>query len=481
MSIPKSILKMDEDDALAHKRDEFSLPENTIYMDGNSLGPLPLSAQQRVADVVSQQWGRDLISSWNKHQWIDLPYSIGDTIGALIGAAKGQVVCCDSTSVNLFKLLASALSLRPERSVILSQQDNFPTDLYMAEGLAELLGEQRCRLLQVDATELQQNLDESVAVLLLTHVNFRSGDMHDMQQLTKLAHEHGALVLWDLAHSAGAMPLQLDEIGVDFAVGCGYKYLNGSPGAPAFLYVASRHLDTVTQPLAGWMGHRSPFEFNNQYQAKKGVGQYLCGTPNILSMVALDAALEVFSGVDMQLLRDKSIALSELFRQQVSGSPALAELQLVSPTDATLRGSQLAFSHPHAYAVCQALIEHGVIVDFRAPDIIRFGFTPLYLRFADVWQAVETLMSIAPRRLLLYRSNKLHPCNDRRAMLIKASKVATVGVTNPTLSRFRHPILQSRLRNTRKQAKSILPTIGNTTFFPVVNLLWGERFSSFLL
>lgn len=394
MSIPKSILAMDEDDSLAYKRDAFLLPENTIYMDGNSLGPLPVSAQRRVADVVTQQWGEDLIKSWNKHQWIDLPYSIGDKIGALIGAANGQVVCCDSTSVNLFKLLASALSLRPGRGVILSQQDNFPTDLYMADGLSQLLGEQRCRLLQAPSNQLQQNLDESVAVLLLTHVNFRSGDMHDMQRLTQLAHESGALVLWDLAHSAGALPLQLDEVGVDFAVGCGYKYLNGSPGAPAFLYVASRHLDAVTQPLAGWMGHQSPFEFNNQYQAKKGIGQYLCGTPNILSMVALDAALEVFADVDMGLLRDKSIALSEMFRQQVLDSPALAELHLISPTDAMQRGSQLAYSHPHAYAICQALIEHGVIVDFRAPDIIRFGFTPLYLGFADVWRAVETLADI---------------------------------------------------------------------------------------
>ena len=394
MSTPRSVLAMDEKDILAHKRDEFLLPENTVYMDGNSLGPLPISAQRRVAEVVTQQWGQDLIKSWNKHQWIDLPYSIGDKIGALIGAAKGQVVCCDSTSVNLFKLLASALSLRPERSVILSQQDNFPSDLYMAEGLSQLLTEQHCRLLQVGSSELPQNLDESVAVLLLTHVNFRNGDMHDMQRLTRLAHECGALVLWDLAHSAGAVPLQLDELGVDFAVGCGYKYLNGSPGAPAFLYVAERHLETVIQPLAGWMGHRKPFEFNHTYQAKKGIGQYLCGTPSILSMVALDAALEVFSGVDMHALRDKSIALSEMFRQQVSDSPALAELQLASPSDATQRGSQLAYSHPHAYAICQALIEHDVIVDYRAPDIIRFGFTPLYLGFADVWQAVVTLADI---------------------------------------------------------------------------------------
>lgn len=395
----EQVRNLDVDDVLSHKRAEFLLPAETIYLDGNSLGPLTVNAKERIAKVVSDEWGADLIQSWNKHQWIDLPVKVGEKIAPLIGAATGQVVCCDSISVNLFKLLASALALNAERQVVLSQRDNFPTDLYMAEGLAELLGEQRCQLKQVDSSDLIDSIDESVAVLMLTQTNFRSGELHDMQQLTELAHSKGVLVIWDLAHSAGAFQVELDKCNVDFAVGCGYKYLNGGPGSPAFVYVASRHQSIVNQPLSGWMGHKSPFDFAPAYMAASGVSQYLAGTPNILSMVALDAALDVFDDIDMQAVEHKSQALSTLFLELIQASPALTLFSCISPSVANKRGSQLAFTHPEAFAISQALIAHGVIVDFRAPDIVRFGFTPLYISFENIWHAVHALNDIVEQKL----------------------------------------------------------------------------------
>jgi kynureninase len=388
------IITLDKADPLAKKRLEFSLPANTIYLDGNSLGALPKSVKSRVAEVVSQQWGNDLIKSWNSHSWIDLPIMVGEKIAPLIGAAQGQVICCDSISVNLFKLLCSALKLNSDRTVVLSTKDNFPTDLYMVQGLGDLLGPDLCQLQMVAEQDIQQNLTESVAVLLLTQVNFRTGTLLDMAKLTQLAQDKGILVIWDLAHSAGALPVELDKCKADFAVGCGYKYLNGGPGSPAFLYVAKRHQETVKQPLCGWMGHAKPFAFDAKYQPSPNINQFQCGTPSVISMSALDAALDVWQDVDMLQIRNKSEALADVFIELIQTNQCLHELVLCSPNVAQKRGSQLAFAHDDAFAICQALIEKGVIADFRAPNILRFGFTPLYTSFEDIWRAVTILVNI---------------------------------------------------------------------------------------
>ena len=384
---------LDANDPLAKKRESFSLDENTIYLDGNSLGALPKAVKSRINDVVEQQWGRDLIKSWNQHNWIDLPQTVGEKIAPLIGAGPGQVICCDSISVNLFKVLCSALQLNSERSIVLSTEDNFPTDLYMVQGLSDLLSKQRCQLRTVSEDEIASSLDDNVAVLMLTQVNFRTGALLDMQHLTSLAHEKGIIVVWDLAHSAGALPVELDKCNADFAVGCGYKYLNGGPGSPAFLYVAKRH-QSAKQPLNGWMGHSQPFTFNPDYQAAESIHQYLVGTPSILAMSAMDAALDVWNDVDMGQVRAKSIELADLFMQLVDERPTLKSLKLCSTRKGNDRGSQLAYSHDNAYAICQALIEKGVIADFRAPNILRLGFTPLYTSYKDIWNAVGYLSEI---------------------------------------------------------------------------------------
>lgn len=395
------ILALDKADSLAHKRAEFDLPAQTIYLDGNSLGALPKAVKSRVAEVVSQQWGQHLIRSWNDHQWIDLPMQVGEKIAPLIGAAEGQVICCDSISVNLFKLLSGALSLNASRNIVLSTHDNFPTDLYMVQGLSDLLGTDLCQLTLVDEQSIEQSLTNEVAVLLLTQVNFRTGQLLNMQKLTKLAHEKGILVIWDLAHSAGALPVELDKCDADFAVGCGYKYLNGGPGSPAFLYVAKRHQAKVKQPLSGWMGHAKPFAFDAGYQPAESVNKYLCGTPSVIAMSALDAALEVWQNVDISDVREKSIALADVFVELVQSQQCLVDLRLCSTVDSSQRGSQLAFSHPNAFAICQALIEQGVIADFRAPNILRFGFTPLYTSFEDIWRAVGILAEVVSTQLYL--------------------------------------------------------------------------------
>lgn len=393
------IIALDKADTLAHKRDEFDLPADTIYLDGNSLGALPKAVKPRVAEVVSQQWGSHLIRSWNDHQWIDLPTQVGEKIAPIIGADKGQVICCDSISVNLFKLLSSALSLNSERNVVLSTEDNFPTDLYIVQGLSELLGPDLCQLKLVAEQDIEQSLNGSVAVLLLTQVNFRTGKLLDMQKITQLAHEKGILVIWDLAHSAGAIPVELDDCNADFAVGCGYKYLNGGPGSPAFLYVAKRHQDAVKQPLSGWMGHAKPFAFDAKYQRANNINQYLCGTPSVIAMSALDAALDIWQDVDISQIREKSIALADVFIKLVQTHSCLRDLHLCSTEDSSQRGSQLAFSHTDAFAICQALIEKGVIADFRAPNILRFGFTPLYTSFEDIYQAVTILAEVVKTQL----------------------------------------------------------------------------------
>ncbi len=397
----KKVQHLDKVDPLADKRESFALPDDLIYLDGNSLGALTHASAKRLESVIYHQWGQDLIGGWNLHNWIDLPLLTGEKIAPLLGAKSGQVIVCDSISVNLYKLLITALNMRPGRVKVLSEQGNFPTDLYMVQGIQALLGEDRCKLVSVAANQIEQQLTEDIAVLMLTHVNFRTGQMHDMKRLTELAHHKGILVIWDLAHSAGALPLELDSWGVDFAVGCGYKYLNGGPGAPAFIYASHQHHDNIRQPLTGWMGHANPFGFSENYQPAKGIKQFLTGTPSILALAALDAALDVFAEVNMHQLRDKSTRLTELFLEMKEASSELNELTLVSPTDSEIRGSQLSFSHPQAYAICQALIDDGVVPDFRAPDIIRFGFTPLYLSFANIQQAVEILCRVINQKRYL--------------------------------------------------------------------------------
>lgn len=388
----------DAADPLAGMRAHFALPDDVVYLDGNSLGALPHAVRDRLARTIDDEWGRGLIRSWNDAGWIDLPARVGARIARLIGAPAQTVFAADSISVNLFKLLSAALALRPERRVIVSERGNFPTDLYMAQGLIAQLDRGHRLLLVDDAGEIPAALGDDTAVLMLTHVDYRSGAMHDMEALTRLAHEAGALTLWDLAHSAGAVPLDLAGANVDFAVGCGYKYLNGGPGAPAFFHVAARHADAFVQPLAGWFGHEEPFAFAPDYRPAPGAARYLCGTPPVLAMAALDAALELWDAVDMARLRAKSLALTDTFIAAVEALCPDMGLELVTPRDPARRGSQVSFRHPQGYAVMQALIARGVIGDFRAPDILRFGFTPLYTRFTDVFDAADILREVLETR-----------------------------------------------------------------------------------
>lgn len=399
MQLEQQAKTLDTQDLLADKKRLFSLPENVIYLDGNSLGAMPVAAQQRAEEVVREQWGNGLITSWNQHNWIGLPEKVGNKIGALTGARDGQVVCCDSISVNLFKVLSAALKMRPDRKVIATTEDNFPTDIYMAEGLIAQLGD-RCSLKFIDERNIIDTLSEDIAVLMLTQVNFRTGFRQDMKAITDAAHEKGILVVWDLAHSAGAFEVELDACSADFAVGCTYKYLNGGPGAPAFIYVAERHQRHYAQPLSGWMGHASPFDFNPHYEGAKGVTQNLSGTPGVIGMSVLDAALDVFKDVSLKHVRDKSEALMSWFEQCLQQHGLDSELECCSPPVVT-RGSQLAFRHHEAYAICQAWIAQGVIADFRAPDILRIGFAPLYLSFSDITEAVSRLAEVMRQKAYL--------------------------------------------------------------------------------
>ena len=393
---------LDASDPLATLRDLFTLPDGVIYLDGNSLGPLPKAAPERIARAVTQEWGDGLIRSWNAAGWFTLPQRLGDRIGALIGARPGETLATDSTSINLFKVLSAALSIAaadaPQRRVVLSERTNFPTDLYIAEALCK---ERGLELALVDADELPARLDASVAVLMLTHVNYRTGAMHDMAALTQQAHAAGALAVWDLAHSAGAVEVDLHAAQADFAVGCGYKYLNGGPGAPAFVWVRPQHAGRFWQPLAGWWGHASPFAFAPGYAPAEGTTRFLCGTQPILSMTGLECGLDTFTAAEalggMKALRRKSLALTDLFISLVEERCAGHGLGLATPRSHAQRGSQVCLTRDHgAYAIVQALIARGVIGDFRAgaPDILRFGFTPLTLRFEDVWWAAEHLRQV---------------------------------------------------------------------------------------
>jgi len=390
----------DAADPLRPLRDLFVLPEGVVYLDGNSLGPLPKAVAARVARAVEHEWGQGLIRSWNTAGWYELPRRVGDRIGGWIGAAPGETVATDTTSINLYKVLAAALSIaaqdQPARKVVLSERSNFPTDLYIAQALCEDRGFQ-LRLLET--AEIEAALAADTAVLMLTHVNYRTGAMHDMARLTALAHQHGALAVWDLAHSAGAVPVDLNAADADFAVGCGYKYFNGGPGSPAFAWVHPRHADRFRQPLAGWWSHAAPFEFTPDYRPASGIARYLCGTQPVLSMVALDAGLDAIDASrplgGIQALRRKSLALTDCFIELVEQRCAGHGLSLVTPREHALRGSQVCLARAEgAYAIVQALIARGVIGDFRAPDILRFGCTPLYLGFEDVWNAVEHLRQV---------------------------------------------------------------------------------------
>ncbi|MEM6761399.1 MAG: kynureninase [Pseudomonadota bacterium] len=380
-------IALDEADPLAGLRDAFILPGDVIYLDGNSLGPLTHEAKRRVAAAVDNEWGEGLIRSWNTAGWVDLPRKVAGKIAPLIGARAEDVAVCDSTSVNLFKVLSAALDRAPPRGGVLSDIANFPTDLYIAEGVSALKGA-RLRL----ESDPVAAIDDEVAAVMLTEVDYRTGRRHNMEEVTRKAHEAGALMIWDLAHSTGAFPVSLDAAGADFAIGCGYKYLNGGPGAPAFLWVAPRH-QNATPAIRGWFGHAAPFAFKPRFEPADGVQRFVSGTAPVLSMTALDAALDVFAGVDMAAVRQKSVALCDLMIERVEVRCGGA-LTLASPRAAEERGSQVSFRHADGYAIMQALIAEGVIGDFRAPDILRFGFTPLYTRFVDVYDAVEVLAEI---------------------------------------------------------------------------------------
>lgn len=374
----------DGSDPFADKRSLFALPDGVIYLDGNSLGALPEAVPARLDTVARSQWGRDLITGWSKG-WMELPVRLGARIAPLIGARDDEVLAADSTSVNLYKLAAAALDARPGRRKILTQRDNFPTDLYMLEAVAK---ERGAELSRVPEGEFLDALDDSVALVVLTHVHYKTAAIWDMAAVCAAARAADALSLWDLAHSAGAVPLDLDGAGADLAVGCGYKFLNGGPGAPAFLHVARRLQDTLSTPLAGWMGHAEPLSFAADYTPAPGIARFACGTPPILGLSALDAALDAFDGVDTDALYAKAQALGDLFIGLTEGLPGLS---LISPRDAERRGSQVAFAHPQAGAIMARLIARGVIGDHRPPDVLRFGLAPLYNRFADIFDAAAIL------------------------------------------------------------------------------------------
>ncbi|GAA6177872.1 kynureninase [Sulfitobacter pacificus] len=378
------------------RKEQFILPDGVIYLDGNSLGPMPRSVPARLAGVMNEEWAQMLIGGWNKAGWMAQPSQVGSTIAGLIGAAAGSVVMGDTLSVKVYQALAAGVKMRPERRVILSDKGNFPSDLYMAEGLVGLLG-QGYELRTVAPEEVAGAITDEIAVVMLTEVDYRTGRMHDMKALTKLAHDAGAVMVWDLAHSAGAIPVDLAASNCEFAVGCTYKYLNGGPGAPAFIYVRPDLADSAEPALSGWLGHANPFDFDLHYAPGKGIERMRVGTPPVLQMAALEEALKVWDGVDMADLRIASLALQEQFIKEVE--QAVPQLELASPRDANTRGSQVSFRFEHGYAAMQALIDRGVIGDFRAPDIMRFGFTPLYLDAADVTAAVAVIKDVMDNAL----------------------------------------------------------------------------------
>jgi kynureninase len=386
--------QLDATDPLAFARERFRLPDGIIYLDGNSLGALPKATPAALASTAERQWGEDLIASWNRHGWIDWPTRIAAKLAPIVGATPNELLIADSTSVCLFKLLAAAVQARPGRKNMLTQKANFPTDLYVAQGLAEMLG------LMVNAVapeDVLRAIDRDTAVVSLTHVDYRSGALYDIRAINEAAHAAGALTVWDLSHSAGAVELDLDGMGCDLALGCGYKYLNGGPGAPAFIYVAGGLQDELANPLQGWMGHAEPFAFVDDYRPAAGILKVLTGTPSILAMAALEAGIDTFDGMAMSDIEAKSRKLSQLFVDEVEARCG-SEVRLASPRDPARRGSHVVFAHREGYAVMQALIACGVIGDFRAPELMRFGFCPLYNRFSEVVRAAEALSEILATR-----------------------------------------------------------------------------------
>lgn len=386
-------MALDAADPLAAFRERFLIPDGLIYLDGNSLGPMPDGAMALAARVIEEEWGTALIRSWNSAGWFDMPRRLGNRLAPLIGADDDEVVVCDSTSINLFKVLTAAVQLRPERSVLILEGSNFPTNSYMAQGLAAL-GGGKLEVRLCEGEDIVRAIDERTAAVAITHAHYKSGRVHDMAAITDAAHQSGALAIWDLCHTAGAMPVELNACGADFAVGCTYKYLNGGPGAPAFLFAATRHHGRVQQPLTGWWGHAAPFAFERDYRPAPGIAQYLTGTQPILSMAMAELGLAIALEADMADVRAKSVALTELFIKLVESRCAAHGFKLASPRDSSVRGSQVSLSHPQGYAIMRALIDRGIIGDFRAPDIIRFGFAPLYVRHVDVLDAVEVLDEI---------------------------------------------------------------------------------------
>jgi kynureninase len=399
-------IAQDAADPIAALRDAFDLPDGVIYLDGNSLGARPKAATARVQEIIANEWGTDLIRSWNKAGWFDLPTRLGDKLAALIGANAGETVVTDSTSINLFKALAAALRMQASnantvetagsaaRRVIVTERSNFPSDIYMAQGLSAWLDRGYILKLVDTPEQLTAAITTETAVVMLTQINYRTGYQHDMASLTQHTHEQGGLVIWDLAHSAGAVPVYLNACQADFAVGCTYKYLNGGPGAPAFIWVATRHQAQFRQPLSGWWGHARPFEMQAEFEPVSGIRRALCGTQPIISLGLVECGLDVFARTDMDAIRRKSLALTDLFIQLVEQRCEQHPLGLVTPREHWRRGSQVSYTHPHGYAVMQALIARGVIGDYREPEIMRFGFTPLYTRFVDVWDAIEVLKKI---------------------------------------------------------------------------------------
>jgi kynureninase len=383
--------RLDASDPLAFARDRFELADGIVYLDGNSLGAMPRSVPGALSDAMHRQWAADLITSWNANGWWELPGRIGDRIAAMIGAGEGQVICGDSTSVQLFQLLTAACRLRPGRSVLITDGNSFPTDQYLADAVGRMLG---LTVVRVHPNNLGEYLTEDVAAVAFSMVDYRTGELFDAAGITAAVHDSGALMLWDLCHAVGALPVALDDLGSDFAVGCTYKYLNGGPGSPAFAYIAARHLTNADLPLTGWHGHRAPFDLEQQFEPSATIERARIGTPPLLSMLALDAALDAFGGVDMAAIRTKSLALTDLVIMYADSELAGCEVSVVTPRAHERRGSQVALRMPHAYEVCQALIARGVIGDFRAPDLLRLGFAPLYLRYADVWDALVALRAV---------------------------------------------------------------------------------------
>ena len=390
MTSREACVARDYADPLGRFRDRFVLPDGLIYLDGNSLGPMPRAAAGILNRTIEQEWGQDLIRSWNSAGWFDMPVRLGDRIGALLGAAPGQTVVCDTTSINLYKAIHAAIGLRPDRDVVIAEAESFPTDLYIIEGAMKSAGRpMERRLIGADGASVQALLDRNVAVAVLSHVNYRTGELLDMAAITRQIHDAGALVVWDICHSIGVVEIAFDRDTVDFAVGCTYKYLNGGPGSPAFISVAKTHQATAQHPLSGWWGHAAPFAFDRDFRPDTGIRRFLCGTQPIISLRGVDVALDAMEGVEVAALRRKSLALTELFISRVSA--LLPGFEIVTPRQPSLRGSQVGISFDRGYALIQAMIDRGVIGDFRAPDLMRFGFAPLYVGFRDVWDAAEIL------------------------------------------------------------------------------------------